>query len=172
MPQKKTIKEGRVWRFGSNISTDDIISGVHLSRIFTEDLSSCAFEHLRPEFAKKVQLGDILVADNHFGIGSSREEAPIILRQLGIVAIVATSFAHIFFRNAFNLGMPAIEFPELATNPEAIREGDIIRINLIDGTLKNQRTLKTYNIVKIPSFLLEYIEAGGAIPLLKKKLNP
>lgn len=171
MPQPETRIKGKVWRFGSNISTDDIIAGIHLSRISTTELTAFAFEHLRPEFAKNVQLGDIIVADEHFGIGSSREEAPAILHHLGIGAIVATSFARIFFRNAFNLGLPAIEFPELAKSPEEIQEGDIIELDFNEGMLLNHRTQKRFKTTKIPSFLLDYLNAGGAIPLLKKKLK-
>ena len=171
MPQPKTRIKGKVWRFGSDISTDDIIAGTHLSRISISELSAYAFEHLRPEFAKNVQPGDIIVADEHFGIGSSREEAPAILHHLGIGAIIAGSFARIFFRNAFNLGLPAIEFPQLVKSPEEIHEGDIIEVDFNDGTLLNHRTQKSFKTTKIPSFLLEYLDAGGAIPLLKKKLK-
>ncbi len=162
---------GKVWRFASNISTDDIISGTHLTKISIAQITPYVFEHLRPDFAKNVKSGDIIVADDHFGIGSSRESAPAILRQLGLGAIVATSFARIFYRNAFNLGIPAIEFPDLAKNPEIIREGDIIEIMLSSGTLTNQRTKRTYQFAKIPPFLLEYLKAGGAIPLLKNKIK-
>jgi 3-isopropylmalate/(R)-2-methylmalate dehydratase small subunit len=162
---------GKVWRFGSNISTDDIISGVHLTKISTNELAPFVFEHLRPEFAKKVQPGDIIVADAHFGIGSSREEAPAILHQMGICAIVAASFARIFFRNAYNIGIPAIEFPNLSRNPDLIREGDIIEVSLKDGILTNKSTKKTHSFKEIPPFLLEYLKAGGAIPLLKSKLR-
>jgi 3-isopropylmalate/(R)-2-methylmalate dehydratase small subunit len=169
MPKRKSIITGKVWRFGSNISTDDIISGVRLGRISTTELTPYVFEHLRPDFAEGVQPGDIIVADEHFGIGSSREEAPAILHLLGIGAIVASSFARIFFRNTFNLGIPAIEFPELSKDTAAIREGDVIEIHLKGGTLLNQRTGKQYQITKIPPFLFEYLEAGGAIPLLKEK---
>jgi 3-isopropylmalate dehydratase small subunit len=171
MPKQKAIITGRVWRFGRDISTDDIISGVHLSRISTTELTVYAFEHLRPDFAKKVEVGDLIVADEHFGIGSSREEAPAILKQLGVGAIVAGSFARIFFRNSFNLGLPAIEFPALVKNPKIIRDGDIIEINLEDATLVNHQTQESYPIVTVPPFLRAYLDAGGAIPLLKKQLK-
>jgi 3-isopropylmalate/(R)-2-methylmalate dehydratase small subunit len=171
MPKQTPTISGKVWRFGSDISTDDIISGVRLPRISTTELTAYAFEHLRPEFAEKVQVGDIIVADDHFGIGSSREEAPAILKQLGISAVVAASFARIFFRNAFNLGLPALEFPKLRKDPNVIREGDTIEIDLLEARLVNQRTKETHQIVKIPPFLLAYLERGGAIPLLKEQLK-
>ncbi|MFX1319075.1 MAG: 3-isopropylmalate dehydratase small subunit [Promethearchaeota archaeon] len=171
MPKQTSIITGKVWRFGSDISTDDIISGVHLSTTDIMELTTYTFQHLRPEFAEKVQVGDIIAAGEHFGIGSSREEAPALLKQLGIGAVVAASFARIFFRNAFNIGLPAIECPELKSDPEIIREGDVLEINLQESTLINQRTKKSYQITKVPPFLLAYLEAGGAIPLLKKRLN-
>lgn len=171
MPKFNPVISGRVWRFGANISTDDIISGVHLTRLSTEELALFAFEHLRPEFVKQIQPNDLIVAEQNFGIGSSREEAPAILQTLGVGAIIAASFARIFFRNAYNLGIPAIEFPELAKNPDIIRDGDVIELHLIKATLVNQRSKKTYQTSTIPAFLLEYLKAGGAIPLLEQKLK-
>lgn len=171
MVKPETPITGKVWRFGRNISTDDIISGIHLTKISTIELTQFAFEHLRPEFVKKVQPSDIIVADDHFGIGSSREEAPAILHQMGIGAIVAASFARIFFRNAYNIGIPAIEFPDLIEHPDLIREGDIIEISLKEGILINKSTKKTHSFKEIPPFLLDYLKAGGALPLLKRKLG-
>ncbi|MFX1564934.1 MAG: 3-isopropylmalate dehydratase [Promethearchaeota archaeon] len=171
MVKPETPIIGKVWRFGSNISTDDIISGIHLTKISISELTPFAFEHLRPEFAKKVQPGDIIVADDHFGIGSSREEAPAILHQIGVGAIVAASFARIFFRNAYNIGIPAIELPNLIKDPDLIREGDILEVSLREGILINKSTKKIHSFKEIPSFLLEYLKAGGAIPLLKTKLR-
>ncbi|MFW9831614.1 MAG: 3-isopropylmalate dehydratase small subunit, partial [Candidatus Thorarchaeota archaeon] len=118
-----------------------------------------------------VQPNDLIVADQNFGIGSSREEAPAILKELGVSAIVAISFARIFFRNAYNLGIPAIEFPLLANNPNVICDGDHIELNLTKGTLTNHQSQQTHQFLAIPSFLLEYLKAGGAIPLLKQKLK-
>ncbi|MDO8056627.1 MAG: 3-isopropylmalate dehydratase [Candidatus Hermodarchaeota archaeon] len=162
---------GKVWRFGANISTDDIISGIHLSRLDASDLTKFAFQNLRPEFARQVRRNDIIVAEKHFGIGSSREEAPAVLQALGIGVIVAASFARIFYRNAFNIGLPAIEFPAIADSPDLIEDGDIVTVNLSKGTLENHRTKQTYPVTKIPDFLMQYIKAGGALPLLKQKLT-
>ncbi len=168
--QHKAIR-GRAWRFESNISTDDIISGIHLSRLSIKELVPFAFEHLRPEFIRKVKRGDIIVADKNFGIGSSREEAPAILRALGISAVIAISFARLFYRNAFNLGIPAIEFPALKNNPNIIRDGDNLEINLAEGILKNQSTKQSYSLTPIHPILLGFVTAGGAIPLLKRELQ-
>lgn len=163
--------KGAVWRFGANISTDDIISGVHLSRLDASELTQFAFQNLRPEFVKQVHRNDIIVAEKHFGIGSSREEAPAILQTLGVGVIVAASFARIFYRNAFNIGLPAIEFPAIADSPDLIKDRDIVTVNLSEGTLKNHRTGQTHPVSKIPDFLMQYIKAGGALPLLKQKLT-
>lgn len=162
--------KGKVWRFGANISTDDIISGVHLLHLDPSDLVKFAFQNLRPEFAQQVQPNDIIVAERNFGIGSSREEAPAILQTLGVGVIVAASFARIFYRNAFNLGLPAVEFPAIADSPDLIQDGDKVTVNLSEGTLKNHRTEQTHSVTKIPDFLMQYIKAGGALPILKHKL--
>lgn len=171
MPKRNQIISGKAWRFGANISTDDIISGVHLGQPSIKELLPFVFEHLRPDFAKKVKPADIIVADKNFGIGSSREEAPAILHSLELGAIVAASFARIFFRNAYNIGLPAIEFPAIATDPNLIQDGDSLEIRLEEGTLLNQRTGQTHEITKVSPFLLQHLRAGGAIPLLKKKLK-
>lgn len=176
MPKSKGSKmlppiNGNAWRFGDNISTDDIISGVHLSCPTTQEMSPFTFANVRPEFAQKVKKNDIVVGGHNFGIGSSREEAPAVLHALGVGAIIAISFARIFFRNAYNLGLPAIEMPLLASDSDLIRDGDQLKIHLDEGNLLNLRTKQTLQFTPIPSFLLDYIQAGGAIPLLKKRLG-
>jgi 3-isopropylmalate/(R)-2-methylmalate dehydratase small subunit len=165
-----TPLNGYAWCFNDNISTDDIISGVHLSHPTIQEMASFTFANIRPDFAKKVKKNDIVVGGHNFGIGSSREEAPAVLRMLGVGAIIAVSFARIFFRNAFNLGLPAIELPELGSDSELIHDGDQLKIHLDEGTILNLQTGKTMHFNPIPSFLLDYIKAGGAIPLLKDKL--
>jgi 3-isopropylmalate/(R)-2-methylmalate dehydratase small subunit len=169
MGNKLEIK-GRAWRFDDNISTDDIISGVHLAKLTIEEITPYTFETLRPEFAQKVQPNDLIVGGRNFGVGSSREEAPAILQELKIGAVIAASFARIFFRNAFNIGLPAIEVPALAHQPDLIRDGDSLHLRLQQGILHNHRTNQTLEITRIPSFLLKYLQAGGAIQLLKQKL--
>ena len=171
MPKHRTTIEGKAWRFGSNISTDDIISAAHLTSLSIDEIAPFAFENLRPEFAKNVKPNDVIVAEENLGIRSSRESAAAILRSLGVGAIIAASFARIFFRNAYNLGIPAVEFPAIAKDANLIKDGDRIRIDLKKGTLFNHRTGQTHQITKVPPFLLQYIEVGGAIPLLKQKLK-
>ena len=181
-PPQKTAKKrksfkgkseisGRAWRFGDNISTDDIISGVHLSRIEINEIAPYAFASTRPEFAKQVKHDDLVVGGINFGIGSSREEAPVVIRTLGVGAVVAASFARIFFRNSFNIGLPALEVPVLASKPELIKDGDSLSLQLAKGILINHRTDQTLQTTKIPQFLLKYLHAGGALPLLKQQIK-
>ena len=162
--------EGYAWRFGDDISTDDIISGVHLALPSIDEMAPHSFENVRPEFARKVKPNDMVVGGINFGIGSSREEAPAVLRSLRAGAVIAASFARIFFRNAYNLGFPAIEVPALASDPELILDGDQLKLHMDQGSLLNHRTGETLNTTRIPPFLLNYIKAGGALPLLKQKL--
>ncbi|MFX1474303.1 MAG: 3-isopropylmalate dehydratase [Promethearchaeota archaeon] len=170
LPQVPPI-EGRAWRFGDNISTDDIISAAHLTSLNLDEIAPYAFETIRPDFAKGVQPNDFVVGGHAFGIGSSRESAPGVLRALGVGAVLAASFARIFFRNAFNLGFPAIEVPALASDPSIIQEGDTLTLKLEQGLLLNHRTQHTFQTTKIPSILLDYLRVGGAIPLLRQKLG-
>jgi 3-isopropylmalate dehydratase small subunit len=163
--------KGKAWRFGDNISTDDIISGIHLTRLTIQEMTPHAFETLRPNFATQVQPNDFVVGGLNFGIGSSREEAPAVLQALGIGAVISASFARIFFRNTFNLGIPAIEVSKLATDPDIIRDGDELTLNFRKNTILNHRTKQTLEITPIPTFLQEILSAGGAIPLLKKRLK-
>lgn len=161
---------GKAWRFGDNISTDDIISGIHLTRLAIQEMTPHTFETVRPGFASQVQPNDFVVGGLNFGIGSSREEAPSVLQALGIGAVISASFARIFFRNAYNLGIPAIEVPELATDPDLIRDGDELTLNFHKNIILNHRTKQTLEITPIPIFLLELLSAGGAISLLKKRI--
>ncbi len=163
--------KGRAWRFGDNISTDDIISGAHLTSPNLDEIAPFTFETIRSDFAKGVQPNDFIVGGHSFGIGSSRESAPGVLRVLGIGAVLAASFARIFFRNAFNLGLPAIEVPALSSDPNVIQEADELTLQLEEGLLHNHRTKQTIQITKIPPFLIDYLLVGGAIPLLKQKLG-
>ncbi len=162
--------KGRAWCFGDNVSTDDIIAGEHLTTLNLEDIAQQAFKTIRPEFAKQVQPNDIIVGGHAFGIGSSRESAPGILHVLGVGAVIAASFARLFFRNAFNLGLPAVEIPAFANTLDLVQEGDQLTLHLARGKLYNHRSRKTIETTRIPSFLLSYLKAGGAIPLLKEKL--
>ncbi len=152
---------GRVWRFGDNIDTDVIIPGKYLRTTDMSVFASHVMEGIDPQFSKKVQKGDIIVAGKNFGCGSSREQAPLALKHAGVACIVAESFARIFFRNAINVGLPIIEAKV------DCEEGDIIEINLEKGLVKNKD--RSYQGTRLPDFLREILVDGGLVEHRKKK---
>jgi len=151
---------GRTWKFGDNIDTDVIIPGKYLRTTDMSVFASHVMEGIDPEFSKKIQKGDIIVAGKNFGCGSSREQAPLALKHAGIACIVAESFARIFFRNAINVGLPIIEARI------GCKEGDIIEIDLGNGIVRNNQ--KTYPATKLPDFLREILADGGLVEHRKK----
>lgn len=156
---------GRVWKFGDNINTDLIIAGKYkLSITNLDDLARHAMEALMPNFAEKVRRGDIIVAGRNFGCGSSREQAPLVLKHIGIGAVIAESFARIFYRNAINIGLPAVECKEVAR----ISDGEILEVNPLEGYIKNLTKKETYSIKPIPPALLEILANGGLVNYVKK----
>jgi|UniRef100_UPI0040472F7D 3-isopropylmalate/(R)-2-methylmalate dehydratase small subunit len=158
---------GKVWNFGANIDTDVIIAARYLNSSDPEHLAKYVMEDADPEFPKKLQKGDIIVAGENFGCGSSREHAPIALKAAGVAAVVAPSFARIFYRNAFNMGLPIFELPESLE----IKEGEEISINLDNGEIANNTTNKTYKFIPIPPFMQELIAAGGLINFAKVEMK-
>ena len=163
---QRTI-EGRVWRFGKDIDTDLIIAARYLNTSDPKELAKHVMEDADPEFASKVAKGDIIVAEENFGCGSSREHAPIALKAAGIAAVVAPTFARIFYRNAFNMGLPIFELE--AANE--IEEGDVIAIDMDSGTITNKTKNRQYRFVPIPPFMQELIDAGGLMQFAKKELQ-
>jgi 3-isopropylmalate dehydratase small subunit len=160
--------KGRVWKFGADIDTDAIIPARYLNTSDPKELAKHVMEDADPDFPKKVTPGDIIVADKNFGCGSSREHAPIAIKAAGVQAVVAKSFARIFYRNAFNIGLPIFESPEAA---EHIQEGDIIEIEADSGIIKNLTRDEQYHAKPIPSFMQELIASGGLIEWTKKRLQ-
>ena len=158
---------GKVWNFGANIDTDVIIAARYLNSSDPEHLAKYVMEDADPDFPKKLQRGDIIVAGENFGCGSSREHAPIALKAAGVAAVIAPSFARIFYRNAFNMGLPIFELPESLE----IKEGDIISVNLDNGEITNKSTTKTYKFIPIPPFMQELIAAGGLINFAKIEMK-
>ena len=148
---------GKVWNFGKDIDTDLIIAARYLNTSDPKELAKHVMEDADPEFVSKMQPGDIIVAGENFGCGSSREHAPIALKAAGIAAVVAPTFARIFYRNAFNMGLPIFELPESAE----IKEGEAISIDMSAGTITNTTTGKVYNFTPIPAFMQELLNAGG-----------
>jgi len=161
-----TIK-GKVWNFGANIDTDIIIAARYLNSSDPEHLAKYVMEDADPDFPKKLNRGDIIVAGENFGCGSSREHAPIALKAAGVAAVVAPSFARIFYRNAFNMGLPIFELPESLE----IKEGEEISINLDAGEITNLTTNKTYKFIPIPPFMQELIASGGLINYAKAEMT-
>lgn len=159
--------KGSVWKFGDDVSTDLIISGKYkFKTLDMSKLSEHAMEGAAPEFSEKVEEGDIIVAGENFGCGSSREQAPLVLKELGIGAIISKSFARIFFRNAINVGIPVIENEEI---PERTEEGDKLKIDLEADVVKNLAKEETFEIDHLPDFLLQILEDGGLVEQYKKK---
>ncbi len=161
------VIEGRVWTLGRDVDTDGIISGKYLTIIDPNELKKHVLEIALPEFAQGAQPGDLLVAGENFGSGSSREHAPQALRAIGVSAILADSFARIFFRNAINLGLPAIE----ANGVRALFEkGDIARVEMRGGRITNRRTGVSIEFPPLPAHLLELLEVGGLVEKVKIEL--
>jgi len=157
---------GKVWKFGDSIDTDIIIPARYLI-LPIEEAKEKAMEPIRSSFPKEFEKGGIIVAGKNFGCGSSREQAPAVLRALGVSAIVAKSFARIFFRNMINLGIPAIECKEAYNK---IEEGEEIEIEPETGKIKLLKQGTILQGSKLPSFLLKIIKDCGLIPHLKKRL--
>jgi 3-isopropylmalate/(R)-2-methylmalate dehydratase small subunit len=161
------IIRGRVWRFGDDIDTDAIIPARYLNTSDPSELARHVMEDADREFPSKVKKGDIIVAGKNFGCGSSREHAPIAIKAAGIQAVIAKTFARIFYRNAFNIGLPIFESPEAS---EGIREGDTIEIDADAGVIRNITRAEEYKARPIPSFMQELIEAGGLIEWTRRRL--
>jgi 3-isopropylmalate/(R)-2-methylmalate dehydratase small subunit len=158
------VLKGRVWKFGDGISTDHIIPGrfYHL-RSDLEKLKRHVFDDIAPDFYKKVHKGDIIVGGMNFGLGSSREHAPLIIKMVGIDAIVAHSFARIFYRNAINVGLAAIICPV-----SDIDEGDQLEIRLDEGILIDKTTKKEKTFPPLPAIMRDILHEGGLDRYIKK----
>ncbi|HIO90681.1 MAG TPA: 3-isopropylmalate dehydratase small subunit [Campylobacterales bacterium] len=155
-----------VWKFGNNIDTDLIIAARYLNTSEPAELAKYVMEDADPEFVSKMSRGDVIVAGENFGCGSSREHAPIALKAAGVSAIVAKSFARIFYRNAFNMGLPIFELAEA----DEISEGNKIEIDFDSGVIKDITTSKDYRFSPIPEFMQELIKSGGLMQQAKKEL--
>ncbi len=158
--------EGRVWKFGDHVDTDLIIPARFLNTSESNILARHCFADLRPDFARKAAQGDIIVAGRNFGCGSSREHAPLALKAAGIRLIIAHSFARIFYRNAFNIGLPLLESEDAA---EVFSEGDLLSVDLSSGVMRlvdKQRELKAR---PIPGFMMEMVRQGGLVAHIRHR---
>jgi len=158
---------GRAWKLGNNISTDHIISGKYKFKSISslEGMIPYVFKEVIPGFHEKVREGDVLVAGRNFGMGSSREHAPRLLKLVGVGAVVAESFARIFFRNAINIGLPVITATLV---PRITEDGDIISVNLEEGVITNESKDVQERFKPYPKEILEVIRCGGIIEYIRK----
>ena len=166
MPRQLDIIAGRAWVFGDNIDTDLLAPG-HAMRKPLEELSRHCLEAIAPQFAGSVQRGDLLVAGDGFGIGSSREQAAQALLHLGIGAVLSRSPARIFYRNALNLGLPVLRFAEA----QQVHDGDRLELDFGQSVVRNLTSGITHAVEPIPAFLMEMLRDGGLIPHLHRRLN-
>ena len=162
------LLKGKIWKFGDDVDTDAIIPARYLNTSDPKELAMHVMEDADKEFPAKVKAGDLIVAGKNFGCGSSREHAPIAIKEAGIQAVIAKSFARIFYRNAFNIGLPIFESAEAS---ESIKEGDIIEIDADNGVIKNLSKNEQYPVKPIPPFMQELISAGGLIEWTKRRLK-
>ncbi len=156
---------GRAWRFGDDVNTDLILPGRYLELTDPKEMARHAMEGVLPSFSERVKPGDILVAGRNLGCGSSREHAPLALKHAGIGAVVAESFARIFYRNSINIGLPALQCPAATSE---IMEGDLLEIDPERGSLKNLSRNRELHFTPLPRFILEIISEGGLTEYLKR----
>ena len=159
--------KGKVHKYGADVNTDVIIPARYLNVSDPAELAKHCMEDIDPDFVKKVQPGDIIMATTNFGCGSSREHAPLAIKAAGISCIIAKSFARIFFRNAINIGLPLLECDEAVDKTEA---GDLLEVNLSHGRIKNLTNGTEFTAKPYPDFMAELISAGGLIEYTKKRL--
>ena len=157
---------GRVFKYGDNVDTDVIIPARYLNSSDPKELATHCMEDIDKEFVKKVNAGDIIVANKNFGCGSSREHAPLCLKTAGVSRIIAETFARIFYRNAINIGLPIIECPEAA---KAISAGDEVEVNFDTGIITNVTTGKTYQGQAFPPFMQKIIDCEGLVNYINQK---
>jgi 3-isopropylmalate/(R)-2-methylmalate dehydratase small subunit len=159
---------GLVWKYGDNVDTDVIIPARYLSISLPEELARHCMEDLDPDFAAAVQPGDMIVAGENFGCGSSREHAPLAIKGAGVSCVVAQSFARIFYRNAVNVGLPILECPAAVEDAD---KGHCLEIDLAAGQVHNLTTGGVYQAEPYPPFMMDIIRAGGLIPYTRKRLE-
>ena len=159
---------GKVFRYGSDVDTDVIIPARYLNTSDWNELAQHCMEDIDKDFINNVEEGDIIVADDNFGCGSSREHAPIAIKASGVSCVIANSFARIFYRNAINIGLPILECPEAVENIEA---GDEVEIDFNTGEITNKTKNQTFQGQAFPEFMQELIQAGGLVNYINKDLE-
>jgi 3-isopropylmalate/(R)-2-methylmalate dehydratase small subunit len=164
----ESLLRGRAHKYGKNVDTDVIIPGKYCNIIDQAELGKHALEGLDPEYAARVRPGDIIVADTNFGCGSSREVAPIAIKALGTSAVIAKSFARIFYRNALNIGLPIFESPQAV---DGIESGEEIEIEPASGIVRNLSRGTQFRAAEFPAFMQSLIDAGGLVPYVEERLR-
>lgn len=159
---------GRTWKFGNDVDTDVIIPARYLNTSDPKELAAHCMEDADPGFPAAVKPGDIIVAGKNFGCGSSREHAPIAIKAAGVSCVIAKTFARIFYRNAFNIGLPIFESPEAAGR---IREGDEVAVDVEAGVIRNITRNETYRATQVPPFMQQIIAAGGLINYVAERMK-
>lgn len=161
---RQIVFRGRTWVFGRDVDTDLIIAARYLTMNTPEELADHVMEDADPEFPGKVRAGDIMVAGENFGCGSSREHAPLALKGAGIPVVIAKSFARIFYRNSLNTGLPILTAPDAV---DGISEGDEVEVDLQTGRITNLSKVQEFRADPLPPFMQELVAAGGLLPYLK-----
>lgn len=159
---------GKAWKYGDNVDTDVIIPARYLNTSDPKELAKYCMEDIDKTFAKEVQQGDVIIAGENFGCGSSREHAPIAIKESGVSAVIAKSFARIFFRNAINIGLVILKNTEL---PDEVTKGDEIEVDAQSGKIKNLTTNKEYSTTAYTGSIKELIDIGGLVNYTKAKLS-
>ena len=166
LPRGDTMNfKGTVFRYGRDIDTDVIIPARYLNTSDPEELSKHCLEDLDTTFIERVKPGDIIVADENFGCGSSREHAPVAIKAAGVSCVIAKSFARIFYRNSINMGLPILECPEAV---DGISEGDVVSVDADTGAIVNETTGATFAAQPFPPFIQEIINEGGLVERTKR----
>jgi len=160
--------QGKAWKFGADVDTDAIIPARYLNTSDPAELAKHCMEDADPDFAKKVKPGDVIVADKNFGCGSSREHAPIAIKAADVGCVIAKSYARIFYRNAFNIGLLIFESPEAV---DGIKEGDEVSVDPEQGLIKNLTRNEEYRATPVPEFMQQIIAAGGLIDYVSQRLK-
>jgi 3-isopropylmalate/(R)-2-methylmalate dehydratase small subunit len=163
---RSMILKGQTYKYGANVNTDEIIPARYLNTSDPAELARHCMEDIDKDFARNVHKGDFIVADRNFGCGSSREHAPLCIKEAGVSAVIAKSFARIFFRNSINIGLPILESDEAVDN---IQPGDRIEADLIKGEIRNLTRKQVYTVQPFPEFMQQIILKGGLMEYIKGK---
>ncbi len=160
--------KGTVFKYGNNIDTDVIIPARYLNTTDHKELASHCMEDIDKSFIQRVKEGDLIVAGDNFGCGSSREHAPIAIKAAGVSCVIARTFARIFYRNSINIGLPIMECPEAA---DAIQEGDEVEVDFSTGIIRDITTGETFQAAPFPDFIRSIIDKGGLMASLKEQIK-